>query len=56
MMLKPRRMNRSTTGRMADAFSGTFSANGIFQPSCFSTRIRASSIAWVQPPSFLTLK
>ncbi len=51
-MLAPRWMKRSAAGLMADASSGTLSTNWIFWPSAASTFARASSKAWVQPPSF----
>src|SRR5712664_4700608 len=54
--LAPRWMKRSAAGRMAEALSGTFSTYWIFMPMAFSILTRASSKAWVQPPSVLTSK
>ncbi len=54
--LAPRWMKRSAAGLMAEALSGTFSTYWTFMPMAFSILTRASSKAWVQPPSVLTSK
>ena len=56
MMLAPRWMNFSAAGLITEASSGTFSTYAIFMPMAFSVLMRASSNAWVQPPSFLASK
>lgn len=49
-------MKSSTAGRIAVAFSGTFSTTGMVMPMDFSSRWRASSSACDQPPSFFCEK